>query len=183
MGPVARTRTDSGFTIVELLVAVAIASLVVIGIGALFAVGSQVRDRAKDSTAVQSALVELQALATLATSEVGLAIVTPSETGFALAPLEVGRAGLDGWEVQLIRASSDARLQLRRGSNTSSVDLAAFDAVGIEYLVVGSQSADWVGGVSVAGTETRAARLRLGLGPRVWRPLIWIPLTYAVRAP
>jgi prepilin-type N-terminal cleavage/methylation domain-containing protein len=183
MGPAVHSRPDAGFSIIELLVAIAIASLVVIGIGALFAIGSQVRDRGTDSAAVQSALIDLQALATLATSEVGLTITTPSDAGFALTPLEAGRAGFEGWEVRLTRPSPEARLELRRGSNASSVDLATFDAVSIEYLVVGSQSTDWVGGASTAGTEIRAARLRLGLGARVWRPLIWIPLAYAVRAP
>lgn len=183
MNPASPVRPDAGFSIIELLVAVAIASLVVIGIGALFAIGSQVRDRSADSAAVQSALIELQAMATLATSEVGLTITAPSDAGFALTALEAGRTGFEGWDVRMIEVSPEARLELRRSSNTSSVDLAAFDAVAIEYLVVGSQSMDWVGGTSTAGTEIRAARLRLSLGSRVWRPLIWIPLTYAVRAP
>lgn len=177
----AATRPDAGFTIIELLVAVAIASLVVIGIGALFAIGATVRDRATDSAAVQAALIELQALASLANSEVGLAIVTPSEAGFALQPAEPGRSGLDGWRVQLVRPAAGARIELHRGNNASSVDLAAFDAVGIEYLVVGSQSVAWTAGASVGGADARAARLRLTLGPRVWRPLLWIPVTY--RAP
>ncbi|OEO31855.1 hypothetical protein VW23_014355 [Devosia insulae DS-56] len=182
MAPASPTRLDAGFTIVELLVAVAIASLLVIGIGALFAIGGQVRDRAADNAAVQAALIELQALATLATSEVGLAIATPSAAGFALTPLETGRPELDGWEVRLTQAAPDLRLELRRRSNVSSVDLAAFDAVGIEYLVVDSQSPAWTGGASVAGAEARAVRLRLTLGSRVWRPLLWIPVTYTVRA-
>ncbi len=176
------TRPDAGFTIIELLVAVAIASLVVIGIGALFAITGQLRDRAADSTAVQAALVDLQALATLADSEVGLSIATPSEAGFALAPLQPGQAQLGNWEVRLIPTAPDARLELWRGSNASSVDLAAFDAVGIEYLVVGSQSAAWTGGASIGGADVRAARLRLTLGSRVWRPLLWIPVTYTVPA-
>lgn len=183
MVPVAPTRPDAGFTIVELLVAVAIASLVVIGIGALFAIGTEVRGRAADNAAVQASLIELQALAGLANSEVGLTITSPSEAGFALVPLQPGRSGLDGWRAQLIRAATAVRIELHRGSNVSSVDLAAFDAVAIEYLVVGSSSADWTGGASVGGAAVQAARLRLALGSRVWRPLLWIPVTYTVRAP
>lgn len=182
MVPAAPTRPDAGFTIVELLVAVAIASLVVIGIGTLFAIGMQVRDRAAESAAVQSSLIELQALAGLANSEVGLTITTPSEAGFALVPLQPGRSDLDGWRAQLIQAAPAVRIELRRGNNVSSVDLAAFDAVSIEYLVVGSNSAAWIGGASFGGADVQAARLRLVLGSRVWRPLLWIPVTYTARA-
>lgn len=175
-------RPDAGFTVVELLVAVAIASLLVIGIGALFTIGAELRDRSADNAAVQAALIELQAIATLARSDVGLTIATPSETGFALIPAEASQTELAGWEVRVTRHVPDLRLELRSRSNVSSVDLAAFDAVGLEYLVVGSEAPAWTGGASIAGAEARAARLRLTLGSRVWRPLIWIPVTFDIRA-
>jgi prepilin-type N-terminal cleavage/methylation domain-containing protein len=170
--------SDAGFTIIELLVAVAIASLVVIGIGGLFAIGSQVRSRAADNVAVQTALIDLQAMMSLATSELGLAITTPSDAGFGLAVLERTRTGLEGWGVHLIRSPSNLEIELRRGNNASSVNLSAFDTATLEYLDVTSHSPKWVGVTGGQGDEVRAARLRLGLGARVWRPLIWIPSNY-----
>lgn len=174
---------DAGFTIIELLVAVAIASLVLIGIGGLFAVGAQVRDRAADNAAVQSALIELQALLSLATSEVGLKAAAPADTGFALDVVAERRVELEGWSVALQRPPSGPRVELQRGASTSSVDLTAYDAAALEYLVVSSDTPSWVSAVEVAGAEIRAVRLRLELGARVWRPLIWIPQSLALQAP
>lgn len=182
MPPTSPTRSDAGFTIIELLVAVAIASLAVIGIGALFAIGSQVRDRTSDSAAVQATLIDLQALAALADSEVGLTVGTPSAVGFDLLPTEPNGRRSAGWQVRLVGAASDIRVELRRANDATSVDLAAFDAVGIEYLVVGSPPPVWTGGASIGGADVRAARLRLVLGPRVWRPLLWIPGAYTAPA-
>ena len=178
-----RPRSDAGFSIVELLVAVAIASLVIIAIGALFAVGLRVRDRAADNAAVQSTLIDLQVLTEMATSEVGLEITEPSETEFRLEAVQEGRAGLVDWKALLVTSESRVRIELRRGSNTSSVDLSAFDTTAIEYLVISSQAPSWTGGAGVGGSDVRAARLRLSLGQRVWRPLIWIASANALHAP
>lgn len=182
MDDAGRPQADAGFSIVELLVAVAIASLAVIAIGALFAVGLQVRDRAADNAAVQSTLIELQALMALATSEVGVELTAPSETDFALEAVQESRAELVNWGVQLTSAPQ-ARIELRRGSNASSVDLSAFDTAVIEYLVVSSEAPSWTSGAGVGGSEARAARLRLSFGQRVWRPLIWIASANAFPAP
>jgi hypothetical protein len=164
-------RVDAGFGILELLIAVAIGSLVIVAIGGLFAVGLEVRDRADLNAGVQATLIELQALAGLAASDIGMIATSASPGGFAL----VGSIDPNlTVTVRLQTIAASARVELSRGDKTSSVDLSVFEAAAIEYLATSSQPGRWSDAAGVGANQMRGARLRLTSGIRVWRPLLWI---------
>lgn len=162
-------RGDAGFSIVELLVAIAITSLVVLAIGGLLTLGLKVRERADENMNIEAALVDLHALATLAGSEVGMSLRAAGDEGFELERGETLR-----WMVALDEGPDAPAIELRRGERASLVELSGFEAVSLEYLVPMGAMADWVTPARTGGQPPLAARLRLSSGDRVWRPLVWI---------
>lgn len=157
---------DAGFSLVELLVAIAITSMVVLAIGGLLTLGVRVKDRGDEAMTVQIALMDVEALAGLADGEVGFALAKPTDDGFELER----RDGLT-WSMAL----AGEAVELRRGERISRALLSAFERVSLEYLAVTGKAGAWVEARRIgATTASIAVRLRLQRGERVWRPLMWI---------
>lgn len=161
-----------GFGVVELLVALVIASIIVVGIGALFTAAGNLQDRTNQTSRVMAALVDLQASATLASEETDLTIVGPSANGFALR-----RASASSHDAQVIVAialqGDQHFLELSRGARLSSVDLSVFEQVSLEYFAPDAKARLW-GDWNEVDSSIAAVRLVLTLGSRVWRPLVWV---------
>ena len=163
---------DDGFSIVELLVAIAITSFVVLAIGGLLTLGLRVKERVDENGAVQSALIDLQGLAALAASEVGFVANTIGERSFTLVKESAARSPV-AWSVALHSAVDGADIELKRERRTSAVSLTAFDTTELEYLALVAGRYSW----NTAKGGIRSAlgiRLKLQQDNRVWRPLIWI---------
>jgi prepilin-type N-terminal cleavage/methylation domain-containing protein len=171
----AALKSDGGFSLVEVLVGLAIASVVVMGIGGLMSLAISVRASADEGNRVQRALVDLQAILHLAREATDLNIAHVADFEFSLQPVGTvsDEAPAIVQTLSLSEGSGKTMLELVRGDRHSAADLSAFEAAGLEYLTVDPdmkwQVADRIGAGHVIG-----ARLRLQLRERVWRPLIWM---------
>jgi hypothetical protein len=165
---------EDGFSIVELLVAIAITSFVMLAVGGLLTLGLRVKERVDENAAVQATLIDLQGLAALAASEVGFAMSAVSERGFEL--LKPRAAGPPiAWSVEL----HGAEIELQRERLKSRVNLAIFESAELEYLAPATGHAEWLPAKSVM-SQALAVRLRLKRDRHVWRPLLWIGSSGAV---
>lgn len=157
------THADSGFSMVEMLVALAIAALLAIASGSLIALGAGTKERVEDVAQIEAALVSLNSIAALAASELHDRIEVADADGFSLSG-----------EGQPLRFDLKAKLLgLRDGDAQNQVDLAAFDTARFEYLVDEPQGGRWLDGRSTSQRELVGARLTLRHGSRTWRPLVW----------
>lgn len=159
---------EDGFSIIELLVAIAITSFVVLAIGGLLTLGLRVKERVDENSAVQSALIDLQGFAVLAASEVGFAVSAIGERGFKLLKPRASEAPI-AWSVEI----RDAEIELHRGRRKSTVKLSVFESAELEYLASSAGPAKWTS-TKPGLSDALAVRLRLERDRRVWRPLIWI---------
>jgi hypothetical protein len=164
---------DDGFSIAELLVALAITSFIALAIGGLLTAGLRANEHVDENAAIQSALVDLQGLAALAASEVGFALSEVGERGFALVRQRSMEPPVT-WTVGLRSEHGETAIELWREKRRSAASLAAFDAASLEYLTqdMGGDPS-WV--AASRGLRTAlAVRLKLERGRRVWRPLVWM---------
>ena len=162
---------ESGFSVLEVLVALAIASIATIALGAMSYLAIRVGDAVSSSRRVQIALLDLQGVQkVLGDSEAG-DIVQPATGSFVLASSANDQPVA---EVRLTGGSEPHGLVLSGRSVLTRADLAAFDEVGFEYLERADASgARWVA-TSQQSDAVLGVRMTLRLGGRVWRPLIWI---------
>jgi hypothetical protein len=170
---------DDGFGVVELLMALAIAAVVVLGIGALFTAVGSLADRTRQASTVMTALMDLQGMTALAGEETGLDITDVSAAGFGLhrpAQRTIGTTVITTAKLHVL----DGRnlLELGHGTHTSSVDLSVFDKVSLEYFQPHANAGHWVHWNEVDSKSVVGVRLVLSLGPRVWRPLLWVGDVY-----
>jgi prepilin-type N-terminal cleavage/methylation domain-containing protein len=164
----ASAPSDAGFALVEMLVALAIAALVSMAIGGLFVAVSSVRDRIAEAEEVQRALLDVEAVGQRVSQRMDVAMINPSVSGFDLSQK-------DGDAVDHVVLDLRQRRSMRFvvGERQLTADLAQFTDVKLEYLLrVGAQLL-WKQANALAGQSPLAARLRLGLKGRVWRPLVW----------
>lgn len=155
---------EAGFSLVEVLIAIAITSLVAMAAGGLLVLGVAARDRVDESIRIEASLLALGSLAALTGGEVWMGAESAENVGFALV-------GTDKrWQVDLSEGPSIALQQRER---TNRVDLSPFEDVSLEYLVRRGDGGAWVGAEAISSAELVAVRLRLASGRRVWRPLVW----------
>lgn len=158
---------DAGFGLVELLVALAICSLIVLGIGGLLTFVGQLRDRSESTTAVQRALLDLMAVASALSEPSGAGLVSVTPSGFTLhVPPATPLATVTLREGRL-------EVQYSRTENAISVDLSAFETASLEYLAISSQAADWRATLELPESP-RAVRLHLTKRLWRWPLLLWI---------
>jgi prepilin-type N-terminal cleavage/methylation domain-containing protein len=162
---------DGGFGVIEVLVALAIASIATIALGAMSYLAIRVADAVSTSRNVQIALQDLQGVQQLLSERVASNVRQSTGSSFVLT----SRVSLDGVaEVTLTGEVEQAALVLDGPLMSARADLAAFDEVGFEYLERADPSeARWVA-TSQRPDAVLGVRMRLQLGGRVWRPLIWI---------
>ncbi|MBI4924136.1 MAG: prepilin-type N-terminal cleavage/methylation domain-containing protein [Devosia nanyangense] len=163
---------DAGFSILEVLVALAIASLVTMAIGGLFVLASTVHGRVDEAERVETALLDVQGLLRIASDAVDLMIARPAADGFALVDANPGAGASPGNDQNLSLRSK--RAELARPDSAAAADLSIFEKASLEYLTVAAEGAVWKSAETLGGGKPVAVRFRLQLHARVWRPLIWI---------
>jgi prepilin-type N-terminal cleavage/methylation domain-containing protein len=161
---------EAGFGMVELLVALAICAVLVMGAGSLISLGHQLRDRAEMAEQVQQAILDLRALGSVlgGGTWVGLGDVRPRTFGLCHSGLGEGARLIGTFSLLSDRAS------YRTASAVSEADLSVFDTSSLEYLVSTPTQQDWRPADALAGMRPVAARLLLSLGTRKWRTLLWM---------
>lgn len=163
---------DGGFSMVELLVTLALAALVAMAAAGLLTLGLTARDRVDQAGRLQAALVELRGLTTALAAGSRVSLFAPAADGFALRAMTDGAPPLDLGRLRLI-AGAPFSVGYEGGGRTSSVDLSAFDQVGMEYLEVLPQAHAWKPSGQLLANPV-AARLRLASGALTWRLLLWM---------
>jgi prepilin-type N-terminal cleavage/methylation domain-containing protein len=165
--------SDAGFSLLEMLAALAIASFVVLSIGGLLLIGVHLRDRDLESTKVATSLLELQTLFLLTGGDLDRQIDGARDNGFALVP-HSGQSVAHPLRLDLAANAESRALEFVGIDETGVIDLTAFNAVSLQYLTLGAQSPHWVRAAELAAMAPIAARLILKLNQRVWRPLVWV---------
>lgn len=163
---------DSGFSMVELLVALALAALVAMASAGLLTLGLTVRDRVEAASQVQAALLDLKGLTNALAAGSRVSLFAPATDGFVLRQAAGGVSPLDLGRFRMIVEPSSAVVYEGSGLS-SSVDLSAFDQVGIEYLEVTPQAHAWKPSGQLVDSPA-AARLRLTAAALTWRLLLWM---------
>jgi prepilin-type N-terminal cleavage/methylation domain-containing protein len=169
---------DSGFSVVEVLVALAIASIAVIILGGLFQLAVRVSDTLATSKSVHTALLDLQGVLQLLGDDFDAEIQRPATAGFIIASASAGELA----HLELNAAGTGLALNFVRPTNPGRVDLAVFEEARLEYFErTGPEMFEWVETVR-SPNSAFGARLRLSLSGRVWRPLLWmVPSVHADR--
>jgi hypothetical protein len=158
---------EAGFSVLEILVALAIASTAMLAVGGLFQLTMTVSSTITSNERVSKSLLQLQQLLRATDKEVGLAIAEASNEDVILTAMaEEPQAR------KLVLSLGNGQLRAV-GARTVVADLSAFDAVQLEYLAEVNQRPAWSSTV-IRLREVLGIRLRLTLGARTWRPLVWI---------
>jgi hypothetical protein len=162
---------DSGFGILEVLVALAIASAAVVALGSLFHLAMRLSDTLSMSRRVHVALQDLQGVLGFLTEDRALEVRQGSPGSFVLTsrttPGELA-------SVDLRKGPVSAELVISGPQLSARADLATFDEAQFEYLERPSPGASrWIASSQSPGVPL-AVRMKLRLGDRIWRPLIWI---------
>lgn len=157
---------------VELLVALAIGSLVMMGAGGLLAMGLTVRERVESAEALQRNLLDLRSLTSTLVGGSFVLLGDANDSGFVLCrvlpnstPARLGEFRLEGDQAVY-----------REKSETVSTTTDAFERVNVEYLVVGPTQQSWLTSADLQGARPVGARLRL-----VWREWTWPLLLWTER--
>lgn len=173
---------DAGFTLLEVLVALVLASLLMIAVGGLFVFVGQLHDRVKTTGLIEQSLLDARAAgAVLSSWSSGLNKV--SITGIDPAGFSVQRISAADGTTAVARVtlggSDDKHAAFLGVSNSadappSSVDLSAFDTAEIEYLTSTAQSIAWVRTDQLGTAKLRAIRLDLTSNLRRWFVILWV---------
>jgi hypothetical protein len=161
---------DSGFGILEVLVALAIASAAVVALGSLFYLAMRLSDTLSMSRRVHVALQDLQGVLGFLTEDMTLQ-ARQGPSGFVLTSRTTPG---DVASVDLRKGPESAELVISGSQLSARADLATFDEAQFEYLERPSPGASrWIASSPSPGVPL-AVRMKLRLGDRIWRPLIWI---------
>jgi len=161
-----RSRTNlssAGFSLVEVLVALAIVAGLMVGIGALTGTVTSRTARARDAETILTTLIEVEGAAlSLGQSRADRLLVALPDR-FDLSP---------DAHAKLTRSDQAMRFELDNASATSRLDLSVFDTASLEYLSPSAASL-WSATPPDLAAVT-GIRVILRHGSRTWRPLLWL---------
>jgi prepilin-type N-terminal cleavage/methylation domain-containing protein len=161
---------DSGFGMVELLVALAICAALAMGAGSLISLGLKLRDRVELTEGAQQALLDLRALTSVMAGGTWVGLGDVGDGRFQLCSARPGQqATLLG-----TFSAEPGVAGYKAAHSTSAADIGVFQSVRLEYLTVTPAKQTWQTADVLAGSRPVAVRLRLGLGARTWRMLLWM---------
>lgn len=163
----------AGFSLVEVLVATAIAAGLIVGLGVLLTNVGGLGSRAEENNRVLEALVEINAFRALMSAPAAVIVTAASASGFVIGPDPTEQQPVQSAQVFFSGATEETRLQYTRGNASAAVDLSVFEAISIEYLAGSAQTFAWQQAL-LDDSEVQAVRLVLRRAGRTWRPLIWM---------
>lgn len=168
---------DDGFGLVEVLMALAIASLVTIGTAGVLAFSRELHVRTVQAEVVEAAIMKLSTLAALVEGSLPSRIDGTAYDRFGIEALgamhprtPIVRFALQGGQL-LVGADGD---QSQAVSPSSFVDLSAFDAAEFEYLVDSTEAFTWVTADQIGRASVLASRIVLIASHRRWPVVLWL---------
>jgi len=171
---------DSGFSLVEVMVALVVISLLCVSLGGLVAFAVELKTRTETAQRLGSAVGQLEAFRNLLGDVAGraaeISIANPGQQGFELKGKGPGAIDLLV-DLALTGGSAPSTLEVHFGdspqSRTTIVDLSPFDHGSIDYLTPQGDALAWRGAESVQGVPL-ASRLTMSTGTRQWSILLWV---------
>lgn len=165
---------DAGFGMVELLVALAICAVLAMGAGSLISLGLKLRDQVELTAEVQQALLDLRGVSSAVAGGGWVALSDASDKSFRLC------TNAPGQSPKLVGTFSlqPNEAEYRSAFAISVADVAVFETQALEYLVVTPMAQQWLIADMLGSARPVAARLKLGLGERHWRMLLWMAQPY-----
>lgn len=158
---------------VEVLVALALTSFLLIALGALVQVSGRVGERADATSQVLNVLLDLQSLANQL-STIPLEWQTASTSAGASAiVLTDGAEHARLFDLKLTAGDHAGALELIRDGQTSSIDLSVFDAALLEALVREGGEIRWVSLDAIGASRPLLVRLSARQGHRTWFSTLW----------
>jgi prepilin-type N-terminal cleavage/methylation domain-containing protein len=166
--------SDAGFALIEILVALVIASMVAMAIGGLLLLSNTIRGRVAETGQIESTLVDVESLTAAMSHAVGLQIADPTSTGFDLVPPTPQVDEHPSQSMHFTLVGKTVRVEFSRGLRVTMADVSIFDQAALEYFLPGTSGrVSWTERANGAATPL-AVRLRLRFHGWVWRPLLWI---------
>jgi prepilin-type N-terminal cleavage/methylation domain-containing protein len=166
----------AGFSMIEMLIALAIASLVMIGVGGLVAFGVELRDRSILVADIERALLDLSAFSSLIEEAGFESVGSVGDDGFELA----GRRNLPSQQGFGVRLAEGLLVVGPPGVSIEAEQAAAmaaldrFDDARMDYLVQAGSRWHWEPARNTEDQRVRGARLILKQAHRSWPVVIWV---------
>lgn len=169
---------DRGVTLVELLIGLAIASMLAMALGGLLTFSVQAKDSVDRASAVTGSLIELEISADL------LDRLIPVN---ATLRLDRQSNALSVWAETPNTAPQRIRIELQsaddqgsalvlsddKGHDIGPVSLAVFDTVEIDFLVLKNDRLAWIPAAEARGGGLLGMRLLVEANGRHWPVLLW----------
>lgn len=168
-------KQDAGFTLVEVLVALVIASILLTAVGGLVAFAGALSQRSRQQHMVLDTLSNLQTLSDQFEAwPLGWAV-----SDFSGAEGEANLRTEGGAEVILqfreATASTPAAISWRGEGVVApgQISMAGFSEAKLEYFLTRREPPSWVGAFDQLEEAPSAIRLNLTDGRRQWVPVLW----------
>jgi prepilin-type N-terminal cleavage/methylation domain-containing protein len=168
-------KQDAGFTLVEVLVALVIASILLTAVGGLVAFAGALSQRSGQQHMVLDTLSNLQTLS----DQFEAWPLAWAVSDFSGAEEEANLRTEGGAEVilQLREATTSTPAALAwRGEGIvapGQISMAGFAEAKLEYFLTRRDPPRWVGAFDQLGETPSAIRLNLTDGRRQWVPVLW----------
>jgi prepilin-type N-terminal cleavage/methylation domain-containing protein len=161
------SKADTGFSLIEVVVGLAVTSAVLMGLTGVFSVVGSAKSRSEEAQVVVDALVNVKALAT----QLGAhkLVFGTSETDF------VGFVGLFEPELRIdIGLDGEHRLRANVVREPSSlIDLSNFDSVALEVFTEIGGTYSWIALSPTHPAPPLLLRVRLAKEHRMWSVVLW----------
>jgi prepilin-type N-terminal cleavage/methylation domain-containing protein len=164
-------RDDAaGFSLVELLVALAIGSFAAIGIGGLVGFAGQLKERTASGEAAMAALNDIATLATELERLPRSAMTSADKGRFEV----IFASGAPYGERTLSVELDEGGLRARTGGQAvGAASLAAFDTARFDYFAADADGVGWHPPEDLTGSGVLAARVVVTSGHRAWPFVLW----------
>jgi prepilin-type N-terminal cleavage/methylation domain-containing protein len=169
----------AGFSLVELLVALAVGSAIAVGLGGLLALAGELRSRTSDVAAVSSTLVDMETLALLLEHSRKGEITRFDDTHFEIVlppagPRDAGALSIVVADRHITVSAGVNKASTEAAPPTSSVDVSVFDMARFEYLLEDIGGARWAAAELTSDGAVLAVRAVLRRDHRTWPVVLWV---------
>lgn len=176
-------KSDAGFTLVEVLVALTIASMLLTAVGGLIAFAGALSQRTAHQNLVLDALVRIQSLSDqLEASRLEWSPRATADGADRYVLRTAEGAGIELWAIADTGKKSSVLLWGGTGvAAPGQVDLSAFQSSGLEAFIEAAGQTRWVAADRLGADTPRMLRISLADGHRKWFPILWVSQKVGVR--